>query len=174
MLIFRGRDPVNADWQWNPQCRDYKLRAQPDLPAIPSGTAVASDDVCILRAGVQPTLDPYAEAFIAGPLPLMMLLIMVMLKLAAEVAATQAVAVTVTATTVDTEAAAVVSRATGTSEAVAPTVVSELVVVAMTTRTLVADTVDVAALVVAVVVAAAETLAAGRDVTATTEGSSPT
>ena len=24
--------------------------------------------VCILRAGVQPTLDPYAEAFIAGPL----------------------------------------------------------------------------------------------------------
>jgi len=23
---------------------------------------------CILRAGVQPTLDPYAEAFIAGPL----------------------------------------------------------------------------------------------------------
>jgi len=24
--------------------------------------------MCILRAGVQPTLDPYAEAFIAGPL----------------------------------------------------------------------------------------------------------
>jgi len=24
--------------------------------------------VCILRAGIQPTLDPYAEAFIAGPL----------------------------------------------------------------------------------------------------------
>jgi len=69
----------------------------------------------------------------------------------------------------------VVSRATGTSEAVAPTVVSELVVVAMTTRTLVADTVDVAALVVAVALAVvAETLAAGRDVTATTEGSSPT
>jgi len=26
------------------------------------------EEDCILRAGVQPTPDPYAEAFIAGPL----------------------------------------------------------------------------------------------------------
>jgi len=53
-------------WQWLLSRRDTNKLVTDSL--VDCGFFVSGIIIIILWAGVQPTLDPYAEAFIAGPL----------------------------------------------------------------------------------------------------------